>query len=213
MQPRRPIGGSLVLVMALGLGACSLLPGVHPAAPAHADTSAEDRDAAAALLLANTFQTMQRLAQAAPAEQAELLADARMAYERAPQGGTQLRYALLLATPGHPARDPVQAQTLLRDLAAAPEALVPVERAVALIELAQLDRELSLVSENDRLGTEAARADHDRLVAVQRRLQAESDENSRLRKQLEDAQAKLDAIAKIERNASERRNGDGGRSP
>jgi hypothetical protein len=44
-------------------------------------------------------------------------------------------------------------------------------------------------------------------------LQAELDENSKLRKQVEDAQAKLDAIAKIERNAGARRSTDGGRGP
>jgi len=143
--------------------------------------------------------------QAAPAEQAELLADARAAYERTPQGSAQLRYALLLATPGHPARDPVRAQTLLRDLASVPEAMVPIERAVTLVELAQLDRELGLAAENQRLQSEATHDDHERIVAMQRRLQAEIDENSKLRKQVEDAQAKLDAIAKIERNAGERR--------
>jgi hypothetical protein len=202
-----------VATLALLLAGCASLGGQHAAVPIRTERGPEDRDAAAALLLANVFQSMQRLVQAGPAEQAELLADARAAYERTPQGSAQLRYALLLATPGHVARDPVKAQTLLRDLASVPEAMVPIERAVTLVELSQLDRELGLSAENDRLQGEAARNDHDRIVAMQRRLQAELDENSKLRKQLEDAQAKLDAIAKIERNAGERRSGDGGRGP
>jgi hypothetical protein len=201
------------LTSALLLAGCAAVGGPHETQPPRAERGPEDRDAVAALLLANAFQAMQRLVQAAPAEQAELMADARAAYERTPQGGAQLRYALLLATPGHPARDPVKAQTLLRDLAATPEALVPIERAVTLVELAQLDRELGLTAENERLSAEEARNDHDRIVATQRRLQAELDENSRLRKQVEDAQAKLDAIAKIERNAGEHRPADGGRGP
>jgi hypothetical protein len=206
---RRAVIGTLMLLLA----GCASVTGPRSAPPARTEGGPEDRDAAAALLLANTFQSMQRLVQAAPAEQAELLADARAAYERTPQGSVQLRYALLLATPGHPARDPVRAQTLLRDLASVPESLLPIERAVTLVELAQLDRELGLTAENERLQGEAARTDRDRLVAVQRRLQAELDENSKLRKQVEDAQAKLDAIAKIERNAGARRSTDGGRGP
>jgi hypothetical protein len=206
---RSAVPGILVLLLA----GCAAVGGPRAAPPARSEGGPEDRDAAAALLLANTFQSMQRLVQAAPAEQAELLAEARAAYERTPQGSVQLRYALLLATPGHPARDPVRAQTLLRDLAAVPESLVPIERAVTLVELAQLDRELGLAAENERLQGEAARADRDRLVAAQRRLQAELDENSKLRKQIEDAQAKLDAIAKIERNAGARPTTDGGRGP
>lgn len=210
---RRSRCGAAVATLLL-LAGCASLSGPHAGPPPErSEGGPPDRDAAAALLLANTFQSMERLVQAAPAEQAELLADARTAYERTPQGSVQLRYALLLATPGHPARDPVRAQTLLRDLASVPEAMVPIERAVTLVELAQLDRELGLAAENERLQGEAARTDHDRLVAVQRRLQAELDENSRLRKQVEDAQAKLDAIAKIERNAGARRSTDGGRGP
>jgi hypothetical protein len=210
-----PPSGRIPALAATGLllAGCATLNGQHAAEPVRAEVRPEDHDAVAALLLANAFQSMQRLVQAAPAEQAELLADARAAYERTPQGSAQLRYALLLATPGHPARDPVKAQTLLRDLASVPESLVPIERAVTLVELAQLDRELGLAAENDRLQSEAARNDHDRIVAMQRRLQAELDENSKLRKQLEDAQAKLDAIAKIERNAGERRPNDAGHGP
>jgi hypothetical protein len=158
-------------------------------------------------LIGNTFQTMQRLSQAPAAEQAELLAAARSGYERSPQGGAQLRYALLLATPGHPGRNAPQAQTLLRQLVAQPETLVPIERAVALVELAQLDRELGLKADNERMQIDAQRSDRERVAAAaQHRLQAEMDENAKLRKQLEDAQAKLDAIANIERNLSNRTN-------
>jgi hypothetical protein len=186
---------------------CTSITPRPPPPPQRNDTVEEDRDAAAAVLMGNTFQTMQQLAQAPAAEQAELLAAARSAYERSPQGGAQLRYALLLATPGHPGRDAPKAQTLLRQLVAQPETLLPLERAVALLELAQLDRELGLKADNDRMQTDAQRSDRERVAAAaQRRLQVEMDENAKLRKQLEDAQAKLDAIANIERNLSDRKN-------
>jgi hypothetical protein len=199
---------------ALLLSGCSGITATHAPAPTQRNESiAEDRDAAAAVLVGSTFQNMQRLSLAPPAEQAEILSAARASFERAPQGGVQLRYALLLAAPSHPGRDLALAQTLLRQLAAQPETLVPIERAAALIELAQIDRELSLKAENDRLQSDAQRGDRDRNAANQRRLQAEIDENAKLRKQLEDAQAKLDAIANIERNLTNRKTPSEGRTP
>jgi hypothetical protein len=205
----------------IGVFAAALLAGCNtltattraPPPPAHNESAAEDRDAVAAVLVGSTFQSMQRLAQAPPAEQAEILTGARTAFERSPQGSVQLRYALLLAAPAHPGRDVVLAQTLLRQLAAQPETLVPIERAVALTELAQLDREIGLKADNDRLQLDAARSDRERNAATQRRLQAEMDENARLRKQVEDAQAKLDAIANIERNLTDRKSPGEGRQP
>jgi hypothetical protein len=194
------------LMCALVLSGCSGFTATHAPPPTPRNENvAEDRDAAAAVLVGNDFQGMQRLAQAPPAEQAEMLAAARSSFERTPQGSVQLRYALLLAAPGHPGRDPVLAQTLLRQLAAQPETLVPIERAVTLIELSQLNGELSLKAENDRLQIDTQRSDRERNAAVQRRLQAEIDENAKLRKQVEDAQAKLDAIANIERNLTDRK--------
>lgn len=200
-----------IVVLALALCGCAGTM-TRPPPPQRTESVAEDRDAAAAVMLGNTFQTMQRLSQASAAEQAELLAGARAAYERSPQDGAQLRYALLMATPGHPGRDAPKAQNLLRQLVAQPETLVPIERAVALVELAQLDRELGLKADNDRMQIDAQRGDHERaMAAAQRRLQAEVDENAKLRKQLEDAQAKLDAVANIERNLTDRKNPSGGR--
>jgi hypothetical protein len=157
---------------------------------------------------------MQHLAQAQPAEQAEIVAAARDAYDRSPQGGAKLRYALMLALPGHPARDPALARKLLRELAAQPEALQPLERAVTLVELSQINTELELQAENGKLAqSEEARTERERSTAAQRRLQAEMDENARLRKQLEDAQAKLDAIAHIERNLTQHNSPNEGGQP
>lgn len=201
-----------IIALGLALCGCAGLTARPPPPPPHdVEHVDEDHDAAAAVLMGSTFQNMQRLSQAPAAEQAELLAAARAGFERSPQGGAQLRYALMLATPGHPGRDAPRAQILLRQLVAQPETLVPIERAVALVELAQLDRELGLKSDNDRLQSEAQRSDHERVMAAaQRKLQAEIDENAKLRKQLEDAQAKLAAIANIERNLTDRKNPPGG---
>jgi hypothetical protein len=207
---------TLVLAtLAFSLCGCANIDALRPTPPPQrSDSSIEDRDTVAAVRMASTFQSMQHLAQAAPAEQAELLAAARESYERSPQGGAKLRYALMLATPGHPARDPVVAQKLLRELAAQPEALLPIERAVTLVELAQLNGELGLKADNERLQrSDEQRVDREHGATTQRRLQAELDENAKLRKQLEDAQAKLDAIANIERNLTQHKSGAEGGQP
>jgi hypothetical protein len=192
--------GSLCL-LAVG---CDSLGGVDSVRPTTGrSTAGVDRDTQVAVLLADTIQTLQRLSTASPAEQSEIVSAARQGYERAAGGSAQLRYALVLATPGQSGRDAERARLLLRELSARPEMLAPVERALALFELAQLDRELGLVSDNDRLLTIATHSvDQDRLTAANRRLQAELDDNARLRRQLDEAQAKLDTIANIEPNLS-----------
>ena len=196
----------LATLCLLLLSACSTISNLR-GAPADARPNAPsiDRDTQVAVMLAGTIQTLQRLASGDPAEQAEIVATARQGYERAPGGSAQMRYALALATPGHAARDPERARQLLRDLAAQPETLAPVERALTLFELAQLDRELGLQVDNLRLQTATNRADQDRLATLNHKVQSEADDNARLRHALEEAQAKLDAIANIERNLSERK--------
>lgn len=188
---------------------CSACGGINPlqGTPEASRPSAPsiDRDTQVAVLLAGTIQSLQRLATGNPAEQAEIVSSARQGYERAPGGGAQLRYALALATPGHAARDAERARQLLRDLAAQPETLAPVERALTLFELAQLDRELGLQVDNLRLQSANNHADQDRLAALGRKLQSEQEDNARLRHALEEAQTKLAAIANIERNLTERK--------
>jgi hypothetical protein len=172
-----------------------------------------DRNAASAAALTDTLQMLQRVVQAAPAEQAEIAASAQRDYETAPTPSRQLRFALLLATPGHPATDLPRAQRLLRELMANPEMLLSGERALAFLELQQIDDHLTLEAETRRLQGDAVRADRERLGSVNRRLQLETDENARLRKELEEARAKLDAIANIERSLNERKPSNQGPQP
>lgn len=215
MRPEIREAMAVAMAMALALPGCADIQSMHAPPPAqHVESASEDRDTVAAVFMAGTFQSMQHLSQAGPAEQAEIFAAAREAYDRTPQSGAKLRYALMLATPGHPARDPALARKLLRELAAQPETLQPLERAVTLVELSQINRELDLEAENDRLAQSGeARTERERSAAAQHRLQAEMDDNARLRKQLEDAQAKLDAIAHIERNLTQHNSPSDGGQP
>ena len=56
-----------------------------------------------------------------------------------------------------------------------------------------------------RLQAGAERATNDRITQLSRRLTSESEENARLKKALAEAQAKLDAIANIERASNNAR--------
>ena len=59
-------------------------------------------------------------------------------------------------------------------------------------------------AENQRLRDEALHDSKDKLQSINRRLQVESDENARLRKALDEAHAKLDAVTHIERSINDR---------
>jgi hypothetical protein len=172
-----------------------------------------DRADTSARLLASYVELLQKLVQGAPAQQAEILATVQREYQQSPTPSKQLKYALVLAAPNHSGTDLPRAQKLLRELLATPETLLPVERAFAFLELQKADKLVALVAENQRLQTGSDRVDRERLIAMNRKLQSELDENLRLRKALDEANAKLNAIASIEQSINERKSGTEGRSP
>lgn len=192
-----PIRLPVLLGCAL-LSACSALTATRDAPPAERPPTI-DRAVTQAALLASYLEMLQRLVQGASAEQAEILSGARRDFETAPTPSHELRYAMILATPGHPGTDCAKAQKLLQELIATQETLLPAERAMAFLTLQTVDQTLSLTAENQRLQVSADHTDRDRVAGLNRRLQIELDENARLHKELDDAHAKLDAIANIER--------------
>jgi hypothetical protein len=203
----RLLRGAACALAALLVSGCTLTSGQRLPPPAPEVNPA----AATSTLLGEYLQLLQRLVQGQPAEQAEIVASAQRDYDFAPTPSHQLKLALVLGTPGHPAADLPRAQGLLRVLMANPEMLMPGERALAFLELSQIDDHLTLATENRRLQGEAVRADRERMASANHRLQAEMDENTRLRRDLEEARAKLDAIANIERSLNERKPGSAGR--
>ena len=154
--------------------------------------------------IAPLLDLMSALPKGDPARQAELFQSAKDAASLSPTTSNRLRYALALAIPGHSGSDPVAAQRQLSELLARPETLLPDERLLALVELQEVDQRLVLQAENQRLRDEALHDSKDKLQAINRRLQAESDENARLRKALDEAHAKLEAVTHIERSINER---------
>jgi hypothetical protein len=195
--------------VALLLSGCtaSFISGQHPPAP----PPVVSPSATSSTVLNEYLLLLQRLVQGPPAEQAEIVASAQRDYDTAPTPSHTLKLALVLGTPGHPATSLTRAQGLLRELMANPETLLPGERALAFLTLSQIDDHLTLESENLRLQAEAVRADRERMANANHRLQTEMDENARLRKELDEARAKLDAIANIERSLNERKPGSSGR--
>ena len=196
----RLASAGVVLLLAASLAGCPMggqrvqppPPVVNPAA-------------ATSAMLGDYLLLLQKLVSAPPAQQAEIVASAQHDFDTAPTPSHELKLALMLGTQGHPGTDLPRAQGLLRELMANPEMLTPGERALASLELSQIDDHLTLETENRRLQAEAARQDHALVANVNHRLQAEMDENARLRKELEEARAKLDAISNIERQLNERK--------
>jgi hypothetical protein len=190
------------------LAACAALAGCVGASPERGSVAepvaVPDRNQLQAQSLVFYLELLHRFAKAGPAEQAEIFANIRRDYETTPTPSSELRYALAVATPNHPSTDAALAQKLLRQLLSAPETMSPVEHAAAFLELQKIDRQLALAADNKRLRNDSDRAERERLAAVNRRLAAETEENARLRKSLDEAQAKLDAIANIERQTTVR---------
>ena len=203
MRPRRlwAAAAAVALLAALsGLAACAMTAGVKTPRPA--PTPVESVDAGA---IGPVLELMSSLPQGDPARQAELFQQAKDAAELSPTTSNKLRYALALATPGHSGADPVAAQRQLSELLARPETLLPIERMLANVELKEVEQQLILLADTKRLRDEAARDSHDdRLATINRRLAAENDENARLRKALDEARAKLEAVTHIERSINDR---------
>jgi hypothetical protein len=154
--------------------------------------------------IAPLLQMMTELPQGDPARQAEIFQSAKDAASLTPTTSNRLKYALALAIPGHSGSDPVAAQRQLAELLARPETLLPDERLLATVELQDVDQRLVLQAENKRLRDEESHDSKDKLQAVNHRLAAETDENARLRKALDEARAKLDAVTHIERSINDR---------
>jgi hypothetical protein len=187
---------------------CSML-GSPKAPPATvAERPQQDSSPVAPLL-----EMMSNLPQGDPARQAEVFQQAKDAADLQPTTSNRLRYALALATPGYSGADPVAAQRQLAELLARPETLLPVERLLATVQLKEVEQRLILQAENARMRDTVPNDSHDKLQAINRRLAAETDENAKLRKALDEARAKLEAVTHIEQRSVTDRGTGAPRSP
>lgn len=149
------------------------------------------------------LDTMEGLSAADAARQADVFYEVQREYTRAPTTATTLRYAVALATPGHPASSPQEGKKLLETMLATPERMTQEERTFAAVLLHETTARLKLEAENRRLL--ATLDDRSRSQAnSDKRVQAQIDENARLRRALAEAEQKLNAIKEIERSIIER---------
>lgn len=155
------------------------------------------------------IQEMYELANGDPATQAEIYADAESAATLTPGPSTQLRYALVLATPGHSGSNPQEAQSVFRELLSRAELLTASETALATIHLKFVERQIVLGAETRRLRTANSRAATSEKQAIAQRIAAVESENRQLRHSLEEAEQKLDAITSIERSLREQADSGG----
>jgi hypothetical protein len=149
-------------------------------------------------LVADYLSTLDRLGRGGAAQQAEIIESTRSAYLLDPTTRKRLRYAFVLSVPGHAASDPAGARALLGEALATPETLLPSERALADLLVRDLDARLALTRENETLRNGSTLQEDNRVADLNRRLQAETAEKDRLRRELERAEAKLEAIATLE---------------
>ena len=143
------------------------------------------------------------LAAGDPATQAEIFADATSGATLTPGPNTSLRLALVLATPGHPEFAPEQAQSLLREVLTQTQLLTPAEVSLATIHLNSVERLIVATSETRALRASSSQTARTEEQAVSQRLASVEAENRRLRRALEDAENKLEAITSIERSIRE----------
>lgn len=205
MQRDIRLPGLLALGAMLILSGCSIegLAGRgKPTTPAPATESHE------LSLVRDYLRTLDRVGSGGAAEQAEIIDAARRAVAVDPTTASRLRLALILAAPGHPASNAQEARSMLTELLASPEQLLPLERSLATVMLNAANARATVDAENQQLRSDATRSERERTASLNRRIQALSAENEHLRRNLEEASAKLDAIAALERQMSgDRRSG------
>lgn len=201
----RPLGRLVFLFGLAALGGCAPLTGTFHATHERPEpvVSHMPADAEAARRYLDALASMRA---GSPAAQAEQFEAARLAAADAPTTFNRLRYAVLLALPGHAGSDPVAARRQLSEMLARPELLLPLEQSLAAVLLAEVDERLVLLAETRRLQQEAVVRDKEHAATVAKRVQAEVDENARLRRALEDAQKKLEAVTRVEQSIPGRGN-------
>jgi hypothetical protein len=147
-----------------------------------------------------------RIASGDPAAQAEIYADAAAAAQLTPNPSTNLRLGLVLAIPGHPESNPELAQSILREVMTQTILLTSAEISLATIHLNGVERQIVANLESSRLRAATSRAAQTQEQAASERLATLASveaENRRLRRDLADAEDKLEAITSIERSIRE----------
>ena len=169
-----------------------------------------DHKAASSEALADDFAVLDRLIEAPAQQQMQIVGSAEEDFRTTPTQSKKLRLALILGTPDQAGSDLPRAEEMLQELSDDPQSsLLPGERTLLSLQLKQIGDYLTLEAENRTLQADAARAEQ--LAPLKHRLDGAAGENAKLKKELQEAQAKLAAIANIEKSLNERKPGNEGK--
>lgn len=137
-----------------------------------------------------------------PAAAEAALAALRAEREATPSAAATLRYALALGAAARTDSDPVEARRLLDEVlpGTGPDQEI---RSLATALRNEFDARIALVAELARERQLAERRRSEDATGLARRVEALAAENQRLRRELSQAQSKLNAIEDIERTLSE----------
>lgn len=191
---------AIVVAAALLVAGCGLLDGLRGSR--EAQDIPEPRTEGQ--VLSDHLAFLEAFTAARPEEQASVLEAARQAAATRPTAENRLRYALLLADPGTASHDPGAASAALESLLGHPDLLRPAERTLARLLLDETSAHARLRRENAEIVLQAAKGEKEREQALNRRIQAQAAEIESLRRAVEDAEAKLRAVAELEKSLTER---------
>ncbi len=153
--------------------------------------------------LAPYLETLADMAPGDPARQQSELAAALAAARQAPTAANKLRYALALGAAGHKDSNPVEAKRLLATLLAEPNDLGAQELELANSFLREFDARVALYAELARQREDSEQKLKASDSGALKRADALATDNARLKKQLAEANRKLEAVAEMERSLQE----------
>jgi hypothetical protein len=181
------------------LTACTALQPRHEAEPAPAPKV----EAPASASLVPYLDTLAKMAPGDAARQESELAATLAAARQDPSASNTLRYALALGSAGHPDSNPVEAKRLITELLAGQDNLTLPEREFATAYLREFDARVALYAELARQREESEQKLKSVDASAGRRADQLAAENARLKKQLAEAERKLEAVAEMERSLLE----------
>jgi hypothetical protein len=203
MHPQRPAPaaqrGVAVAAAMLALAACA---GTQ-SGPARAPQTAHSAVAPARSPLAPYLATLSAMAPGDPARQQAELASSLAAMQDSPSSANTLRYALAIGTAGQRNGNPTEAKRLLTDLLAGPNDLSPEAREFAAAYQREFEARAALGAELAKQREETEQKLRSNDSTAEKRADMLEAENARLKKQLAEAQRKLEAVAEMERSLQE----------
>lgn len=196
----RRIALAMTALTTLALGACANTPLLMRYPSAHRAAVKAPPPPPSPQRVSTDLNLLHTWFNAPSAMQSEQLAAAESAYQHGHSPRDTLRLALLLGIPSTPSTDMPRAQRLLSGLVQDPtDQLLPSEHTLAQLALTFIANRLTVKAESRTLQT----ADAAKISQLKAQLDAVTDQDVALKRQLEQARAKLAAIANIEKSLNE----------